>query len=98
MSFFIFNFLNSTFICFNVFKALFCKSFISSKACFSLTGRFKLDDTKFIKKDLLSMFLIANEASEGIFGFLLIISSDKSFIESIVALNFELVFPGFSSG
>jgi hypothetical protein len=44
------------------------------------------------------MFLIANEASDGIFGFLLIISSDKSFIESIVALNFEFAFPGFSSG
>ena len=44
------------------------------------------------------MFLIANDASEGIFGFLLIISSDKSFMESIIALNSELFFPGFSSG
>jgi len=40
----------------------------------------------------------AKDASEGIFGFLLIISRDKSFIESIIALNSELSFPGFSSG
>ena len=44
------------------------------------------------------MFFIAKDASEGIFGFLLIISRDKSFIESIIALNSELSFPGFSSG
>jgi hypothetical protein len=40
-----------------------------------------------IRKELLSIFFIANDASDGIFGFLLMISRARSLIESIVAVN-----------
>ena len=48
------------------------------------------EDTKFIKKELLSMFLMANEASLGIFGLCFMISKDKSLIDSMAALNASL--------
>ena len=79
-------------------NALFCKLFICNKDCFSLTGKFKFEATKFIRKELLSIFFIANEASDGMFGFLFMISKDKSLIESIIELNSEFYLPGFSSG
>ena len=48
---------------------------------------FIFDETKFIKKDELFIFLIANEASDGILGFSLIILRAISLIASIVAVN-----------
>ena len=48
---------------------------------------FIFDETKFIKKDELFMFLIANEASDGILGFSFIILRARSLIASIVAVN-----------
>ena len=48
---------------------------------------FIFDETKFIKKDELFIFLIANEASDGILGFSLIILRARSLIASIVAVN-----------
>ena len=44
------------------------------------------------------MFFIAKDASEGILGFSLIIFRAKSFIESIVAINFLSVESGLDSG
>ena len=57
-----------------------------------------LEDTKLTRNELLSMFLIANEASEGIFGLSLIISNDNSLIDSIMALNSSLSGAGLASG
>ena len=59
---------------------------------------FKFEHTKLIRKVLLSIFLIAKEASDGMFGFLLIISSASSLIESIAAINSLSFLPGLSSG
>ncbi len=78
--------------------ALFFRLLISKSFCLSETGKFMLDETKFIKNELLSIFFIAKEASEGIFGFLLIISKERSLIDSIIALNSELSRPGLTSG
>ena len=64
----------------------------------SVTGKLRFDETKLIRKELLSIFLIANDASDGIFGFLFIISRARSLIESMVAVNSEFVVPGFVSG
>ena len=83
---------------FNVSRALSCKSLISNKSCFSETLRFILDETKFTKNELLSIFLIAKEASEGIFGLCLMICKANSFIESIMALNSESADSGIISG
>jgi hypothetical protein len=46
-----------------------------------------LDDTKFTKKLLDSIFLIAKLASLGMLGLSLIISKESSLIFSIIALN-----------
>jgi len=56
-----------------------------------------LDDTKLIKKELLSIFLIAKDASLGIFGLSFIISSASSFIDSIIAENSLFFTAGFAS-
>ena len=56
------------------------------------------DDTKFTKNELLSIFFIAKEASLGIFGLSLIISSAKSLIESIIAENSLFFTAGLASG
>ena len=53
------------------------------------------EDTKLTKNELLSIFLMANVASVGIFGLSLIISKDKSLMESIIAANSLLSFEGF---
>ena len=78
---------------FRVSMALFFRSLISKSFCLSETGKFILDETKFTKNELLSIFFIAKEASEGIFGFLLIISKERSLMDSIIALNSELSTP-----
>jgi hypothetical protein len=57
-----------------------------------------LEETKLIRKELLSIFLMAKLASVGIFGLCLIISRERSLIESIMALNSSLLESGFSSG
>ena len=49
------------------------------------------------RKELLSIFLIAKLASEGMFGLSFIISNDKSLIDSIIALNSLLSVAGFAS-
>ena len=56
-----------------------------------------LEQTKFIKNAGLWIFLIANEASDGILGFSLIIFSAMSLIASIVAVNLEFDFLCFLS-
>ena len=59
----------------------------------------KISDVfKIMEKKLYFYIMTPAMILSWIFGFLLIISSDKSFIESIIALNSELFFPGFSSG
>ena len=78
-------------------RALFCKLSICKILYFSPTEIFILEDTKFTRKELLWIFLIANDASVGIFGLSLIIFNAKSLIESIVALNFLSSFSGFNS-
>ena len=50
-------------------KALSFKLVSDNISCLSLTERFMLEETKFIKKELLLIFFIANDASDGIFGF-----------------------------
>ena len=57
-----------------------------------------LEDTKLIKKEGLSMFFIAKEASDGIFGLPLIICKAKSFIDSIIAPNSAFFNSGLTSG
>ncbi len=49
------------------------------------------------RNELLSIFFIAKLASEGMFGLSLIISKDKSFIDSIIALNSSLSLAGLAS-
>src|SRR5690606_11091663 len=83
---------------FNVAKALSLRSLISNKDCFSLTVKFMLEDTKFIKNELLSIFLMANEASLGMFGLSLLICKAKSFIGSIMASCSLLFLLGLVSG
>ena len=56
-----------------------------------------LDETKLIKNELLSIFFIAKDASDGIFGFRFIISNESSLIESTISLNSELSSPGLTS-
>jgi hypothetical protein len=64
-----------------------CKSLIDNKFCFSATETAIFDETKLIRNELLSIFLIANDASDGIVGLCFIILRDNSLIESIAALN-----------
>jgi len=52
-----------------------------------LTERFKLEETKLTKNDLLSIFLIAKVASVGKLGLSCIILTANSFKDSIIALN-----------
>mgnify|MGYP001090047733 CR=1 FL=1 len=59
---------------------------------------FRLELTKLIRKDELSMFLIAKAASEGILGLFLMIFNDFYFFESIIALNSSFSFAGLASG
>ncbi len=54
-----------------------------------------LEATKFTKKESLSIFLIAKEASEGIFGDSLIICKATSFTLSTKALNSLSPLAGF---
>ena len=54
-------------------------------------------ETKFIKKDWLSIFFIANVASVGMFGLSLMISIANSLIESAMALNSVSFFAGLFS-
>ena len=56
-----------------------------------------LDATKFTRNESLSIFLIAKEASEGMFGDSLIICSATSFTLSTKALNSLSPFSGFVS-
>src|SRR5690606_21377822 len=83
---------------FNVAKALSLRSLISNKDCFSLTVKFMLEETKVIKNELLSIFLMTNEASLRMFVLSLIICKDKSFIDSIMASNPMLYLLGLVSG
>ena len=57
----------------NVSNARSFRSLISNNFCLSLTVTLRLDETKFIRNEELSIFLIANAASEGILGLFLII-------------------------
>ena len=57
-----------------------------------------LEHTKLTKNESLWIFLIANDASLGIFGFSSIILRAISLIDSIVAPNSLLFFSGFNSG
>ena len=65
---------------------------------FSSTLKFMLEHTKLTKNESLWIFLIANDASLGIFGFSSIILRAISLIDSIVAPNSLLFFSGFNSG
>jgi hypothetical protein len=53
---------------------------------------------KFIRYVLFSIFFMANEASGLIFGFILIIFSDRSFSEPTIASKSLLLPSGFISG
>ena len=55
------------------------------------------EETKLIKNGLLSIFLIAKVASEGIFGLSFMISMAKSFIDSIIVENSSSFFFGRTS-
>ena len=72
---------------FKVVNARSFKSFISNKSCFSVTERFILEETKLIRNELLSIFLIAKVASVGMFGLSVIICIANSLTESIIAEN-----------
>ena len=50
-----------------------------------------------MRNELLSMFLIAKDASDGMFGLCFIISKDKSLIDSIAATNSTSSFLGMNS-
>ena len=54
---------------------------------FCFLGSFSVMSLFFFKNESLSIFLIANDASDGIVGLCLIILRDNSLIESIAALN-----------
>ena len=69
----------------------------SKRFCFSFREIFILEETKFIKKEALSIFLIAIVASVGMFGDNSIIFNAKSFTESTKALNSLSDFEGFAS-
>ena len=82
----------------NVSIARSLRSLISSSFCLSSTVTLRLDETKLIRKEELSMFFIAKAASEGILGLLFIICKDFSLIESIITLNSSFSKAGFASG
>ena len=82
---------------FKVDKALSFKSFVANNSCFSFTLKFIFEETKLIKKEGVSIFLMANEASEGMAGLFLIIFKLNSFIASTIALNSALPSAGLAS-
>ena len=86
---------------FKYFKIAVARSFsssISNTPCFSKTVAFILDDIKLMRNDVLSIFLIAKAASEGIFGFSCTILIERSLTASIVASNSLSFASGFTSG
>ena len=87
ISFFNASFSYSTFKNFRHFKALSSILILESKFCLSFNVIFIFEQTKFIKKAELCIFLIAKDASEGMLGFSLIIFRAISFMASIVAEN-----------
>ena len=71
---------------------------ISSKSnCFSSSPIFILEDTKFIAKDEFLIFLIAIDASLGIFGEASIIFNERSLTEETKAVNSLSLLSGLTS-